>query len=68
MAVVYRSRSLAKDVSRCIGTNCKTKRRCARYKQMERDREVPPESTWGWVPVLDALANGEECVIRIEET
>lgn len=67
MAVVYRVRSLSKDVSRCRGTNCLKKTTCARFNQLERDKESTEENYWGWTPVMDILANADECTVRIQE-
>lgn len=67
MGVVYRVRSLAKDVSRCRGTNCGKKHSCARHQQLERDKESTESNYWGWTPIMDVLANTDECTVRIEE-
>ena len=67
MASVYKVRSLARDVSRCNGSNCKQRSSCARFKQIERDKERPDINHWGWTPYVDVLANTDECTIRIEE-
>ena len=66
MGIVYRSRNLARDVSRCKGTNCNTKRSCARFKQLERDKDLD-YNPWEWVPVTDTLKHSDECHLRIEE-
>lgn len=60
--------SLPFDVARCIGSNCTTKESCARHKQIARDNENPTlQSPYCRVVMTDALRNGGECEIRIEE-
>ena len=66
MAVVYKSRSLAKDVSRCKGSNCYQKNTCARHVQLIRDKDMD-YNPWDWVPVGDFLRHTDECTLRIEE-
>jgi hypothetical protein len=67
MGMVYRIRSLPRDVSRCKGTNCGKRYSCARYQQLERDKDSMEENHWGWTPVMDVLVNTDECTVRIEE-
>lgn len=66
MTVVYKSRSLGRDVSRCKGTNCNTSSTCARYVQLTRDKDMD-YNPWDWVPVGDFLRHTDECTLRIEE-
>jgi hypothetical protein len=56
--------SLPFDVARCVGTNCTLKRTCARHRQIGRDAK---NEDCIRVVMTDALRNGGECLIRIEE-
>lgn len=55
--------SLPFDVARCVGTNCTKKESCARHKQLARDKDRGNNR----VVMTDALRNGGDCEIRIEE-
>lgn len=57
--------SLPLDVARCIGTNCTKKGSCARHKQLARDKDRG--SSYNRVVMTDALRDGGDCAIRIEE-
>ena len=56
--------SLPYDVARCAGTNCTKRESCARHRQIGRDAKNP---NCVRVVMTDALRDGGECPIRIEE-
>ena len=57
-------RMLPRGVARCYGTNCKQKLSCARYKQIDLDKQYGIVDNWA-VVITDSSRSGDECKIKI---
>ena len=58
----YKFRSLPYDVARCYGTNCRLRDTCARFLQIDLDRQQPNDNIW--VVYTDSPRSGDACEIR----
>jgi hypothetical protein len=58
----YKFRSLPYDVARCYGTNCRVKESCARFLQIQLDKDHGDRNNW--VVYTDSPRSGDECEIR----
>ena len=61
---VYKFRSLPYDVALCLGTNCTLRGTCARFLQIDQDRQREDKSFW--IVYTDSPRTGDDCTIRWE--
>lgn len=61
--MIYKYRTLPRDVSRCRGTNCRLKESCMRFLQIELDRKFG--SVDNWTVYTDSPRSGDDCEIRL---